>query len=98
MVAQRLRALSVVALSVILAWLYANAGGSLLVVMLFHATVNNSKDIVPSTSPGAHDVWGFGATRVAWFALATLGACAVLAFTAMARSDAKYREWIVRGR
>jgi hypothetical protein len=38
----------VTALSVAMAWLYAKTNGSLLLVMLMHAAVNNTKDIVPS--------------------------------------------------
>jgi len=40
--------LQATALSVAMAWLYANTRGSLLPVMLMHAAVNNTKDIVPS--------------------------------------------------
>src|SRR5262249_30281274 len=38
--------LQLVALSVAMAWLWARTGGSLLLPMLLHAAVNNSKDIV----------------------------------------------------
>jgi membrane protease YdiL (CAAX protease family) len=41
-------ALQVVAISIALAWLYAKSGSSLLLVMLMHSAINNSKDIVPS--------------------------------------------------
>jgi len=44
--------LQVTALSVAMAWLYARTNGSLLLVMLLHAAVNNAKDIVPSALPG----------------------------------------------
>src|SRR5712692_4315199 len=45
--------LQATALSVALAWLYWRTQGSLLLVMLLHAAVNNTKDIVPSAVPGA---------------------------------------------
>jgi membrane protease YdiL (CAAX protease family) len=48
----------VVALSVAIAWLWTRTGGSLLLPMLLHAAVNNSKDIVPSTVPGAPNPFG----------------------------------------
>ena len=40
------------ALSVTMAWVYANTRRSLVPVMLLHAAVNNTKDIVPSVEPG----------------------------------------------
>jgi len=40
--------LSVTALSAAMAWLYWRTNGSLLLTMLMHAAVNNTKDIVPS--------------------------------------------------
>jgi membrane protease YdiL (CAAX protease family) len=45
--------LQVTAISVAMAWLYFRTGGSLLLVMLMHAAVNNTKDVVPSLMPGA---------------------------------------------
>lgn len=38
----------VVGFSVAIAWLYWRTGGSLLLTMLMHAAINNTKDIVPS--------------------------------------------------
>jgi len=40
--------LQVTAISVAIAWLYWRTGGSLLLTMLMHASINNTKDIVPS--------------------------------------------------
>jgi len=40
--------LQLTALSVAMAWLYWRTCGSLLLVMLMHAAMNNTKDIVPS--------------------------------------------------
>jgi membrane protease YdiL (CAAX protease family) len=61
-------ALQVTALSVAMAWLYARTNGSLLLVMLLHSAVNNSKDIVPSAVPegGATHIFGLSASLVAW--------------------------------
>jgi hypothetical protein len=70
-------ALSVVAISVALAWLYASTGGSLLLPMVLHSAVNNSKDIVPSALPGATNVFALQASPVAWLTLALLSACAL---------------------
>ena len=86
--------LSVVGLSAVVAWLFAEARGNLLVVMLFHATVDNATGIVPTATAGAHDPWRIAATPVAWCTLATLGACAVAIGVAMARHDRELRSRI----
>lgn len=69
--------LQVTALSVALAWLYAKTNGSLLLPMLMHAAVNNSKDIVPSATLGGTNTFGFHASLVAWLTVAVLWVCAV---------------------
>jgi membrane protease YdiL (CAAX protease family) len=78
--------LQVIALSVTLAWLWRGTGGSLLLPMLLHSAFNNSKDIVPSATPGATRVFGFDASLVAWLSvtLLWLGAAGFLA--SLARS------------
>ena len=58
--------LQVTAISVTMAWLYWRTGGSLLLVMLFHAAVNNLKDIVPSATPGATNPFVLNASLVGW--------------------------------
>lgn len=68
--------LGTTALSVIFAWLYARTNGSLLLTMLLHAAINNSKDIVPSGVLGGTDTFGFHASRISWIALVLLWACA----------------------
>lgn len=68
--------LQVTALSVAMAWLYAHSNGSLLLVMLMHAAVNNSKDIVPSAVPGATNTFGLSASFVAWLTVTLLWICA----------------------
>jgi len=76
-------AIEVVALSVALAWLYATTKGSLLLTMLLHSAVNNSKDIVPSAGPGATHVFGFSASLVAWIFSGVLWLCAAYFLTHM---------------
>jgi len=90
-------ALSVIGLAAVMSWLYAGAGGNLLVVMLFHATVNNTAGIVRTASP-PHAVWSFTALPFAWATLGTLGAFAIAALVALVRHDARDRDWITRGR
>src|SRR6266571_3647260 len=68
--------LQVTALSVAAAWLYGNVKGSLLPVMLMHAAVNNTKDIVPSATPGGTDTFGLSASLVAWLTVTLLWVCA----------------------
>src|SRR5439155_22847968 len=55
----------VTALSVAIAWLYLKTQGSLLLTMLLHAAVNNTKDIVPSAVPGATQPWALSTSLVA---------------------------------
>ena len=69
--------LQVTALSVAMAWLYWRTGGSLLLVMLLHAAVNNTKDIVPSAVPGAKDPFALSTSLPAWLTVTLLWICAV---------------------
>src|SRR6185503_15289953 len=64
--------LQVTALSVAMAWLYWRTGGSLLLVMLLHAAVNNLKDIVPSGTPGATNPFVLNASLVGWLTVLLL--------------------------
>lgn len=58
--------LEVTALSVAMAWLYWRTAGSLLLVMLMHAAINNTKDIVPSVvSAGWHPL-SLSGSLVGW--------------------------------
>lgn len=68
--------LQVIALSVAIGWLYMKTRGSLLLTMLMHAAVNNTKDIVPSAVPGATNPWALHASLTGWLTLATLWLCA----------------------
>jgi len=64
--------LQVTALSVAAAWLYWRTEGSLLLVMLLHAAVNNTKDIVPSAVPGTTNPFALSTSLVAWLTVAFL--------------------------
>jgi CAAX protease family protein len=76
----------VVALSVVVAWLWWRTDGSLLLTMLLHAAVNNTKDIVPSVSSGATSVWSVSASRPAWLTVAVLWLCAAAFLLDMRRA------------
>jgi membrane protease YdiL (CAAX protease family) len=68
--------LQVTALSVAMAWVYANTRGSLVPVMLLHAAVNNTKDIVPSAEANAASPWALSHSLVGWLTVALLWLCA----------------------
>ena len=68
--------LSVTGLSVAMAWLYWRTNGSLLLTMLMHAAVNNTKDIVPSAVATTTNAFSFSSSRVAWLSVAILWTCA----------------------
>ncbi len=84
--------LQVTALSVAMAWLYANTRGSLLPVMLMHAAVNNTKDIVPSAEPNATNAWALSHSLVAWLTLAVLSLCAGYFLNRMRKTPQLARE------
>jgi CAAX protease family protein len=84
-----LYAATVIALSVAFAWLWERSGGSLLLPMLLHASVNNTKDIVPSATPGGTETFGLHASLVAWLTLALFWACAAVMLAGMARRAAQ---------
>lgn len=65
-------ALGAIALSVVMAWLYWRTNGSLLMTMLMHAAVNNTKDIVPSAAAVAGNPWSLRAWPVAWLTTALI--------------------------
>jgi membrane protease YdiL (CAAX protease family) len=64
--------IAVTGLSVAMAWLYWRTGGSLLITMLMHAAVNNTKDTVPSPVAGATDPFTLSASMIAWLSTALL--------------------------
>jgi membrane protease YdiL (CAAX protease family) len=79
--------LQVTALSVAMAWLYWRTNESLLAVMLMHAAVNNTKDIVPSAVAGASDPFALSASAVAWLTVALLWLCAAYFLVQMRGAD-----------
>jgi len=81
--------LQATALSVAMAWLYAHTNGSLLLVMLMHAAVNNSKDIVPSAVPGATNVFGLSSSLVARLTVTLLWISAACFLARMPRWDSR---------
>ena len=79
--------LQVTALSVAMAWLYWRTAGSLLLVMLMHAAVNNTKDIVPSAVSGASNPLSLSSSLVAWLTVGLLWVGATCFLFRMRRMD-----------
>ena len=75
--------LEVTALSVALAWLYWRTEGSLLLVMLLHSAVNNTKDIVPSVVPGAKNPLALSTSLAAWITVTLMWVSAAYFLTRM---------------
>ena len=75
--------LHVSALSVAMCWLYWKTEGSLLLVMLMHASVNNTSGIVPAALPDSVDPMSLNGSLVAWVAVAASWVVAVLLLSRM---------------
>jgi CAAX protease family protein len=69
--------LSVTALSVAMAWLYWRTNGSLLLTMILHAAINNTKDIVPSAAAAPASPLTLNASLIGWLTTALLWICAI---------------------
>jgi len=82
----------VIAASVALAWVFTNSRGGLLLPMLLHAAINNTKDIVPSATPGAADVFSFHASRIAWIGATLLWISALAMLAWMVRTEPRRAE------
>jgi uncharacterized protein len=79
----------VTALSVAMSWLYWRTSGSLLLVMVLHAAVNNTKDIVPSVVVGATNSLALSTSLVAWITVALLWLSAGYFLARMTRLGAR---------
>jgi len=66
----------VVAISVVAAGLYDRTGGSLLLVMLLHSAINNTKDIVPSAQTPPPGAFSLRASAMSWLTMIVLWAVA----------------------
>jgi len=81
----------VTAVSVAMAWLYWKIEGSLLLTMILHAAINNTKDIVPSAVAAAASPWTLSSSPIAWITAALLWICAAGFLVQMSRADSKRR-------
>jgi membrane protease YdiL (CAAX protease family) len=85
--------LQVTALSVAMAWLYWHARGSLLLAVLMHTAINQSKDIVPSrVTGGTTNPWELSHSPVAWLTVLLLGLCAMYFLIRMAKEEREERQ------
>ena len=53
-----------------------NTGGSLLLAVLMHSSINQTKDIVSSKVSGADHMWALSSSTVGWITVALLWICA----------------------
>ena len=81
--------LQVTALSVAIGWLYARTNGSLLLVMIMHAAINNTKDIVPSAVAKPGNPMSLNISIVGWLTLALLWLSAGYFLARMPRLDVR---------
>ncbi len=79
--------LQVIAMSVVFAFLYWKTDGSLLLVMLMHASVNNTTGIVPAAIGGAITPIAFGGSLVAWATVALSWVVATPLLIRMRKAD-----------
>lgn len=82
-------ALHVTALSVAMSWMYWKTRGSLLLVMLMHASVNNTIGIVPTALPHAANPLSFEGSLMVWLTIGASWAIALPLLVLMRRADAK---------
>lgn len=79
--------LEVIALSVAMAWLYTKTNGSLLLMMLMHAAVNNTKDIVPSAVSNPAGTFSLDASLVMYLTVAVMWIAATYFLIRMAKNE-----------
>jgi membrane protease YdiL (CAAX protease family) len=80
--------LQVTGLSVIMAWLFWKVQGNLLPLMVFHAAINNTKDIVPSASKASSSPFTLNGSPIGWISLALIWVVAFYVLYSMTRKPA----------
>ena len=84
--------LHVMAMSVVFAYVYWKTGGSLLLVMLMHAAVNNTTGIVPTAVGGDITPIALGGSLIAWATVAVSWAVAAPLLILMRKADIQFRD------
>jgi uncharacterized protein len=77
--------LAVIPISVAMTWVYLNTGGSLVPLMLMHAAINNTGEIVPSSNPNPPGVLSLVAPKLAWLTIIVLWLAAAFFLIRMSR-------------
>jgi hypothetical protein len=67
----------VTGLSVAIAWLYGRVGGSLLPIMLMHASLNNLTNVVPGVARAAASPWLPHAALLGWLTAGAIWLAAI---------------------
>jgi hypothetical protein len=67
-------------------WLYVRAEGSLLLVMLMHAAINNTTGVVPSSRTEPGSLFGLTAPLMAWLTIGVLWIGGAVLLARLARS------------
>jgi membrane protease YdiL (CAAX protease family) len=80
--------LQVTGISVVMTWLFWKVNGNLLPLMVFHAAINNSKDIVPSASKASASPFTLNASPIGWISAAVIWVIACYLIYAMTRKPA----------
>jgi len=79
--------LQVTAISIAMAWLYWKTGGSLLLVMLMHAAINNTRGIVPAVLRTAANPFLPSASLMSWLGAIVLWIAAVYFLVRMRHAE-----------
>jgi len=77
--------LRVIGMSVAIAWMWQHTDGSLLLCVLMHSAINQSKDLVPAVVTGATNPFVLQASAVAWLTTAFVWVIAAYLLARMAR-------------
>jgi len=80
--------LQVTGLSVIMAWLLWKVNGNLLPLMVFHAAINNTKDIVPTASKASASPFTLNTSPIGWISLTMIWIVVFYVIYAMTRKPA----------
>jgi hypothetical protein len=71
-----------------MAWLFWKVNGNLLPLMVFHAAINNTKDIVPSASKASASPFTLNASPIGWISVVLIWVVAFYVLYAMTRKPA----------
>ena len=84
----------VTGLSVAVAWLYGHTRGSLLLVMLMHASLNNLTGVVPGVARATTNPFMPHAPMLGWLTAAAIWTAALYFLTHMPGPDARTGSWL----